>query len=70
VALLVVEKDRVIVIRNCVALQNGHEFKLDIETSFQVSLVSLYAAMINFKNSTFCPKNNKMKVKVKVTLRH
>jgi hypothetical protein len=29
---LVLEKERIMVIRNCVALQNGHDFNLDTET--------------------------------------
>ena len=56
VALVVVEKDRIIVITNCVALQNGHDFNLDIETSFQVSLVTLCAAIINVKSLRSAPK--------------
>ena len=38
--LVVVEKDRTIVIRNCVALQNGHDFSLDTETFIPSSFSS------------------------------
>ena len=56
--LVVVEKESIIVIRNCVALRNVHASNLDTET-FQVSLVNFNCCFtVHFdKYKTILPTN-------------